>query len=125
MKLRLSDTYSHAEEFRANTLSEFTLGVYEALQRYQAHFATINRPTTRPHLHVWIEEFGGRWIDAGYGRGTMIILYQDMIHNTAFLAEIWQRCQSAERNSISMSEQIGGMLDAVTDEVRKPDNSDD
>lgn len=125
MRLRLSDTRSHAEEFTAATLSEFTLGVYEALQRYQAHFTTVHRPAPRPHVHVWIEEFGGRWIDAGYGRGTMIILYQDMMDNTQFLAEIWERCQSAERNSLSMSEQIGRMLDAVTDEVRKPENSDD
>lgn len=118
MKLRLSDTQSHAEPFIASTLSEFTLSIYEALKRYQDHFAAGNRLAPRPHLHVWIEEFRGRWIDAGYGRGTMVILYQDMMHNTPYLTEIWERCQSAERNAISMSEQIGTMLDVGLVRVR-------
>lgn len=122
MELRISDTRSHAEQFSAETQSAFTLGVYEALQRYRDHFAALNRPVARPHLHVWIEAFGGRWIDAGYGRGTLVILYPDMMHNTAYLTEMWERCQSAQRNAVSMFEQIGMLLDATIDEVRKPEN---
>lgn len=119
MRLRLSDTRSHAEEFIADTLSEFTLGLYQALQRYGSHFKTLHRPIPRPHLHLWPGTQWGKWIDAGYGRGTHIVLYAEMMQNTAYLSEIWERCQQAEQKSQLFSEQWSMIVDATGREARR------
>ncbi len=111
MRLRISDTRSYAAEFTAETQAEFSLGLYEALRRYGRHFTSQRRTIPRPHLHVYTDTFHGRWIDAGYGRGTHIVLYADMMQNTAYLAEIWERCQSADKNVASMSRQLSGLFD--------------
>ena len=117
MKLRLSDTRSHAEEFHAHSQSEFSLGLYEALQLYRAHF--VGRAVQRPHLHVWTDavESQGRWIDAGYGRGTYIMLDVDMMRNTAYLAETWESCQRAAANAIEFKKLMGGMDEFISGEV--------
>lgn len=124
MHLRLSDSRSHAEEFTASTPSEFSLGVYEALQRYTAHFCGLNQPSPRPYLHIrpdnaWGKR--GKWIDAGYGRGTHIVLHTEMMHNTAYLSEIWERCCQAEQNSNTFTVGMNGLLDSVTRAVKSDD----
>lgn len=120
MRLRLSDTRSHAEEFTASTLSEFVLGVYEALKRYAEHFSQRNHAAPRPHLHLRPDNTWGargKWIDVGYGRGTHIVLYTDMMQNTSYLSEIWDRCQQAARNSDIFEAGFAGLLDSTAREV--------
>lgn len=129
MRLRLSDTRSHAEEFEAATLSEFTLGVYEALNRYRAHFERLHRPTPRPHLHIRPDnEWGNRyrkWIDVGYGRGTHTILFTDMMKNTSYLADVWERCQQSSHASNQFEEQFGKLIDHTLNDVNPPQGEGD
>lgn len=122
MRLRLSDTRSHAEEFTASTLSEFVLGVYEALKRYGSHFETLHKPIPRPHLHIrpdneWGNRYG-KWIDAGYGRGTHIALFAEMIKNTSYLSDIWERCQQASRASNEFERQFGQIVSHTIQAVK-------
>lgn len=124
LTLRLSDTRSHAEEFQAERLSEFTLGLYEALKRYEQHFESRAHPAPRPHLHIrpnnsWGQR--GRWIDAGYGRGTHIVLHNEMMQNTAYLSDIWERCCQAERNSNTFTAGLSELLKNVPGAIKSDD----
>ena len=119
--MRLSDTRTHAEEFSADSQSTFTLALFEALQRYRAHFA--GRAIPRPHRHVFTTaiERKGRWVDAGYGSGTYIMLSVDMMQNTPFLVEIWSRCQKAAAKAAEFAVGFGALCEAVqTDLNQKP-----
>lgn len=117
LKLRLSDTRSHAEEFQADSLSEFTLGLYQALTRYREHFERQHRIAPRPHLHIFPANTWGKWIDAGYGHGTHIVLYVEMAQNTSYLSDVWDRCQHAATASDQFQAGLCGLMDDVAREV--------
>jgi len=106
MKLRLSDVTAHAVEFEADGLASFKTALYEALLKYRGLFA---HDAPRPHLHVW----GGQWVDAGYGRGTRIVLHDNLFEDAAHLTEVWGRCESAAANVATFKNSLGQMINGV------------
>lgn len=113
MKLRLSDVIATAVEFEAVDLPSFRASLHDALMQYRSRFSD---DAPRPHLHVW----DGQWVDAGYGRGTHIVLHSSIFQDGPYLAEIWGRCASAHANAVAFKTQFAQMVDEVSDEARTP-----